>query len=1327
MNVFIAQNRLSPPGAGRGGGVCLLLVALLAAFCALPSLAQMHMLHLDATQGLSSNRVFSIVEDDDHAMWIGTREGIDRFNGASVRSYVMPGRQALGSNGGLQHKLFFDSAHGLWAYDSNGRIARYDERADTFAMQRDLRVETDGVMVMNDLFVDSRGDRWIASQSGLLRWAADDVSHVVLENQYIGAIRSCFGTIVAGTNDGVWAIDGDGHGRQIASGFVVQTMFVEGDRLWVGTFQDGIVLVERRDGKFVQTPCPLATSKPVRAIAPLDATTLLVGVDGGGVFTFDCATRRTAPFVSTDESGPNYLHGNGIYAVTRDHQGNFWIGSYTGGVSCALMQAVPVTVFRHEHGNPATLSNNAVNAIEECADGSLWFSSDDGVSVRGREGDARGSHSWMHLLRGTSALGMCRSRDGGMWVGTYGEGVYRFDSKGRVAAHLTEASHSLGTNCAMAVREDAEGNLWVGGLDGRIMCYAPGGNLLWQTQESCVLCMATLDGGRMAVGTVDGVVVVDSHDWQVDKHLAANANAGASSYIVAMHYAGGDRLWLGTEGGGLYLYDIRTRETKIFTTADGLPSNEVYGILGGHDNRLWLSTGAGLTMYDGTAFSSLNYLGDVAMSYNKSSLCRRADGTLVFGSDNGAVAINPSGIAIGDYEARLHVAGYSLMPSPDRRITPFDADGLRLDYEQRSFAVHFEAINYHFTRDIVYQCMLDGYDKAWGAPSDEGRATFTNVPPGAYTLRIRCLRQSDGKVLDEQAVEVTLRQPWWNSTCAWTFYCIALLLVALLVWRLYHNWLLRQHWNEKMRFFINTAHDIRTPLTLVTAPLNDLAADKALDVNARFQVDMAQVGCRKLNSLVSELLDFEKLDSDSYRPQLTAMNMNTLVVEEAEEFMSLCEQKHLRLHVEMPDDTLRCRVDAHLVKSLLDNLLSNSCKYTPEGGDIWLTLRRGVRHAVLTVRDNGIGIPHETAKRVFREVVRGENVQGISGTGFGLIYCANIVRKLRGHIGLDSREGEGTTVTVSFRLTSDKPVAAPAGEPAVQTAAGEHQTMESAPVAPSAGETLPAAARGTYRVLLVEDSDELRTYLKRFFSADYNVTDVPDAQTALRHLETEYPDIIISDVMMPGIQGTELCRIVKERPDTSGIPVILLTAKTASRDVVEGLRSRADDYIAKPFNNDVLKAKVRSLLENRRLVRQFFMQAATQNALSEGGAEVAADTAAPQMPTDATIPQVSAADSEFVRKATDLVAAHMSDVDFSIDHLCREMAMSRTLFYNRLKSLTGKTPQEFIRELRLQRAARLLSEGRTVQDVTERTGFINSKYFSVVFKKHFGVQPSKYK
>ena len=1319
MTIFIAKYHPSPHASGSGRGICMLLTALLAAFIALPSLAQMHMLHLDATQGLSSNRVFSIVEDADYAIWIGTREGIDRFNGASVRSYVMPHRLTLGSNGGLQHKLFHTSSHGLWAYDSNGRIARYDEQADSFAIQRDLRVETNGVMVMNDLFIDSHGNRWIASQSGLLRWSADDVSHVLLENQYIGTITSCFGSIVVGTNDGVWVIGDDGRPRHIASGFVPQTMFAQGERLWIGTFQDGLVLIERHNGNFHQTLFPLTTSKPVRAIASFDDSSLLLGIDGGGVFTFDCTNHRLSPFVSTDESGPNYLHGNGIYAVTRDHQGNFWIGSYTGGVSCALMQPVPVTVFRHEHGNLATLSNNAVNAIAECADGSLWFSSDDGISVRGRDGDARGSHKWMHLLRGTSALGMCRSRDGGMWVGTYGEGVYRFDAQGRVVAHRTEASHSLGTNCAMAVCEDYDGNLWVGGLDGRIMCYDPAGNLLWQTQENCVLCMTLLDDSRMAIGTVDGVVVTNSRDWQVDKHLAANANAGASSYIVAMHYAGADSLYLGTEGGGLYLYNIRTRETKIFTTAHGLPSNEVYGILADRDNRLWLSTGAGLAMFDGNSFSSLNYLGDVAMSYNKSSLCQRADGSLVFGSDNGAVAINPRGIAIGDYEARLHVVGFSLMPSTDGRITPIDSDGLRLDYEQRSFAVHFEAINYHFTRDIVYQCMLSDYDKAWGAPSADGRASFTNVPPGTYTLHIRCLRQSDGKVLDEQTLVVTLLQPWWNSTCAWTFYCIALLLISLLVWRLYHNWLLRQHWNEKMRFFINTAHDIRTPLTLVTAPLNDLAADRSLDVNARFYVDMAQVGCRKLNSLVSELLDFEKLDSDNYRPQLTAMNMNTLVVEEAEEFMSLCEQKHLRLHVEMPDDTLRCRVDAHLVKSLLDNLLSNSCKYTPEGGDIWLSLRRGVRHAVLTVRDNGIGIPHETAKRVFHEVVRGENVQNISGTGFGLIYCANIVRKMRGRIGLDSREGEGTTITVSFRLTSAKPAPVSTVDTSKLLPANESVAADAHPLSASVMDSAsPTATRGTYRVLLVEDSDELRTYLKRFFSADYIVTDVPDAQTALRHLETEYPDIIISDVMMPGIQGTELCRIIKERPDTSGIPVILLTAKTASRDVVEGLQSRADDYITKPFNNDVLKAKVKSLLENRHLVRQFFMQSATQNALCEGRVEPSADDSAPQ---------VSAADSEFIRKATDLVAAHMSDVDFSIDHLCREMAMSRTLFYNRLKSLTGKTPQEFIRELRLQRAARLLSQGSTVQDVTEQTGFINSKYFSVVFKKHFGVQPSKYK
>ncbi len=603
----------------------------------------------------------------------------------------------------------------------------------------------------------------------------------------------------------------------------------------------------------------------------------------------------------------------------------------------------------------------------------------------------------------------------------------------------------------------------------------------------------------------------------------------------------------------------------------------------------------------------------------------------------------------------------------------------------------------------------------------DGTARFRNVPPGNYTLKIKALRKSDGRVIDETSIDITVEEPWWNTI--WARICYLAIIAFIIYFIIRYKWyqLRKEHDEDKIRFFINTAHDIRTPLSLVMSPIEELKTQNGLSEKAKYLLDVAGANIRKLNAVTAQLLDFEKIDSRKAKVNIEPINLNYLLSEELSCFNNVGEKRGITLHLQVPDEQVVVSADRHLLELMLDNLMSNACKYTNQGGKVEVSLTANKSKAVIRITDNGIGIPEKEQKNIFTNVYRAENARASqeTGNGFGLLQVKRIVEMLNGNIGFTSKENAGTTFTISFKRIYDEPVIH--WNPNNLNEALNEIRIPS-PVVSAVSESKDET------LLIVEDNDDLRNYLTATFSVEYNVVSTISAEDALRFLENHYPDIIISDVMMPGLQGDELCSMIKNNPDTAGIPVILLTAKTTHDAIVNGIEKGADDYIAKPFSLDILKSKVRGMLHNRKRIREYLMRLA----LTRAEGDVVEVKTIPQTVEEPTLTEgnrtseMPASDKAFVDKAVDIIIANMSNTEFDIEHLCREMAMSRTLFFGRLKSLTGKAPQEFIRILKLERAAELLKQNMPVAEVAVVTGFANSKYFSTIFKKHFGVSPSKF-
>lgn len=1285
--------------------------------------------HIDYSDGLSSQRVFSIVEDQNSAIWMATKIGIDRYNGQIVKNYSLPGNLHYGDKAGRRIRLLYDPQYGLWAYDHTGRIFQYSIVDDAFELKLSLGEEIGGEIILNKLYLDSKGDLWMGLAKGLYKKEGQGSIVAVLPDLYINDIISGPESVFAATSTGVVQVLADNSITCLVKDEDVQSLYYHPSRkeLWIGTFNNGLWLLDMNNS----TLEPLRDQGsgflyPIRVITAYNDQTILVGIDGSGVYSVNLNSKRPHLLMSTDDSTDIYLRGNGIYAVSTDRQGNIWIGSYSGGVSGAILSNYPTRIMKHEKGSKNSLANNNVNGLEEDSNGNLWFATDDGISILNEE-----SGSWRHVLEGTVVVTLCRTHNGSIWAGTYGDGIYILDLNGRVLRHLTQQQEELTTNYIFHIRQDPDGDIWVGAHNGWLMLLDKDGQPKQTYDIKWIHSIEMVAQNQVGVATVNGFYLVNKADNTVENYASFPEfqEQNNSAYIISMLFNEDSTVWLGTEGGGLNLYNIQTGETKVFTTREGLPSDDVYSLQKDHKGRLWASTGKGLVLMDDYRVSNLNYLGDIDKEYNKSAFIRLSDGRFAYGSTDGAVIVKPEAIAQIDYEAPLRFTGLNIdYPEPDkeqdmrRRLYEMLTKGeVKLAYRHNSFSIDFESINHRFQRDISYMHILEAYDKTWSNSSDDGTIHYTNVAPGTYLLKVRNLRRSNGEIISEEDLLLTIAEPWWNSWWAWLFYITLAVTFLYYIFRYNSNRLQKKHDEDKIKFFINTAHDIRTPVTLIMAPLEDLNRSSELSDKARYYLKLARSNTQKLHSLITQLLEFEKVDLTRQKSVTHSLSLNNILAEATAGFQPYCDNKQLNLSLNMPDEEVCILGDKQILSLLLDNLLSNACKYTRPGGDVALSLSCTKRKATITVKDSGIGIPEKDRKYLFKEVHRAENalISQEEGTGFGLLQVQRIIKILGAKITFQTEENKGSTFVVTLKRTFKQ--AEEVAAPGTETGLLHTFSIPELPESDRQSEVIKHNDKSKDTLLIVEDHEALRYYLRQTFEKDYRVVDLANGQEALYYLGNEYPDLILSDVMMPGIQGDELCRMVKENPETSGIPFVLLTAKTNHDATVEGLKKGADDYIPKPFSTEILKLKVQGLIENRKrqrasVMREVLSQLGKTRRLEEDDKHAEDD--------NTSLPEN---DRMFVKRASDLVLANISNSDFNIDALCREMAMSRTLFYSRLKSLTGKSPQEFIRLIRLQKSAEMLKEGKTVTETALDCGFVNVKYFSSLFKQQYGVQPSKYR
>ncbi|HEY0667909.1 MAG TPA: ATP-binding protein, partial [Sphingobacteriaceae bacterium] len=767
------------------------------------------------------------------------------------------------------------------------------------------------------------------------------------------------------------------------------------------------------------------------------------------------------------------------------------------------------------------------------------------------------------------------------------------------------------------------------------------------------------------------------------------------------------RIWCASEGQGLMRFFEKEKTFKKYTMKDGLPSNIVYGILEDKRGHLWLSTTNGLSRFNPETEKFTNYtVGDglKIKEFNYGAAAETAAGELIFGGINGFVMFKPEEINSVNVKTHLMFTDFKIFNvsskvgannSPLMRVID-QTDTISLRHDQNSLTFDFTSINYTNLSETLYSWTLDGLDKTWSPPGRGHSAVYTNLKPGNYTFRVKSINPSSA-LNQERTIVIQISPPFWETYWAYFFYLSVLFALSYFIVRYYHIQISENHAKDKINFFTNIAHDIRTPLSLIRSPLS--LALKRNDASAETLKSLrtADQNAERLSLLINQLLDFEKADMKKNELNLTLVNIEQTISDLCVNFTPYLHERGITLKKNFKRNNTIVALDRDKFEKIIFNLLSNAFKYTLKGGLVEIITDISGNNCLIEISDTGIGIPREQQKYIFKRYFRAQNVlnSNETGSGIGLMLTRKLIEQHKGTVNFESTVDKGSTFRVLLPLTEI---------PTIETATPasvEHDR-------PAVADTLRPAAtvNGKKPVLLIaEDHAELRTHLTENLSHFFVVHQAENGKEALKLTRKVFPDVIISDVMMLEMNGSEFCAEIKNNIDTSHIPFILLTSLTATQNKVDGIKTGADIYLEKPFNLEVLKSYVDNLLLNQKRLKEKFLK--SEMTANDG---------------------LSDLDKDFVSNGIRIIEENLSNSQFSVEDFEKAMGMSHAALYRKFKTLIGKTPLDFINQYRLKKAAELLKQGGyNVNEVAYMVGFSDPKYFSTSFKKLFGSNASDFR
>lgn len=1337
----------------NGCGMKKIMVVLMSVIYAVASHAQMadehyYFKNLNIQNGLSQNTVNAILQDKQGFMWFGTKDGLNRYDGLSFRKFKHDEdkRRSIGNQ--FITALYEDAAGNIWVGTDVGLYIYYPER-DSFRHFAEWSVEKTQIeRAVTMISGDKQGRVWIAVESqGLFCYDLQKETlrnHTLTDFPFISTNVQCFTFDNSGT---LWiGFYGNGlfyskdnlktlHPYLSRSDQVetyrddVVTKIVPGtyNCLYVSSVKGGVQELNLTSGKLHSL---LSTDENGELVFCRD---LLVSSDNElwigtetGIYIYNLRTGQYAHLKSSAYD-PYSLSDNAIYSLCKDREGGVWIGSYFGGVNYYPRLYTYFAKY-YPKGDENSLHGKRVR--EFCRDnrGVLWIGTEDGGLNR-FDPQTQTFSFYAPSAGFTNIHGLCMVDDH-LWVGTFSKGLKVIDT--RTGAILktyqkNDSPRSLVDNSIFSICRTATGDVYLGTLFGLLRYNKQSDDFdrIPELNGKFVYDIKEDSGGNLWLATyANGAYCynVSEKRWKNYVHDEKNEKSLPYDKVLSIFEDSHRQIWLTTQGGGFCLFHPDTETFTNYNTTNGLPNDVVYQIIEDKTGYLWLTTNKGLVCFHPTSGAMKVYttanglLGD---QFNYRSGYEDENGTIYFGSIDGFIAFNPQTFSENKYLPPVVITDFLLFgkevyaaepESPLRKSITF-SDKIVLRADQNSFSLRIAALGYQAPRMNKLMYKLEGFDEEWLAVGESPIITYSNLRYGNYAFRVRASNSDGVWNENELSLSIEILPPFYLSIWAYCIYVLLFFGCSVYAVLYFKRRSSRKHcrqmekfeqekerevYHAKIDFFTNVAHEIRTPLTLIKGPLENIILKKQVDTETREDLNIMKQNTERLLNLTNQLLDFRKTESQGFRLNFTECDITAVLKETHIRFTSLAKQKGLEFILNVPEQHFYAHVNREAFTKIISNLLNNAVKYADTYITVFLEVDTDKKTFHLRTVNDGVIIPDEMKEEIFKPFVRfneKEDGKVTTGTGIGLALSRSLAELHQGSlVMLKEEETNGFYLTLpaiqdsTIKLTSEVTVA---------TATAVKSRIE-----------LSESKGNRPTVLVVEDNPEMLTFVTRQLAGSYAVLTATNGAEALKVLDGNYVSLVVSDVVMPVMDGFELCKTIKSDLNYSHIPVILLTAKTNIQSKIEGMELGADAYIEKPFSIEYLHACVSNLIQNREKLRQAFAQSPF----------VAANTIA-----------LTKADEEFIKRLNEVIVVNLSNPEFSMDDMADSLNMSRSNFYRKIKGVLDLSPNEYLRLERLKKAAQLMREEEIrVNEICYMVGFNSPSYFSKCFQKQFGVLPKDF-
>lgn len=1316
---------------------------------------------------LSSNLATQVFQDKSGFIWIATRNGLNNYDGYHINVIKKDMSNFLGLNSNYINSIAQDEKEHILLGTNNSlleftgseflKIPMLDSKGEELATyvkqvyplrNKDVAVATSGYGIMlkkqdeqkchamkgeveklkyiHKLLEDKRGRLWIITEDGKL-----------YRKETNGRVTSHF----AGT-EGVGAQDI----QQDALG-----------NIYLASKNQGVYLL--RAGSNVFTRISSIGNLPIDNIYISRNNKLYIGSDGLGIYVYDPQTGflQDNPLFSRLVN----LAKSNITSIIEDNQGNIWVSMLQKGV---FMQSNIQNDFNYmgfRLGNRNVIGENCVTSLSINQGNQVWVGTDkDGlylfnIATRSVEG---------HFLNQNTVLTLCKDQQGRTWVGTYTDGLGYMDAAGSFHPVDLGISKSVGI---FDIKQDPQGNIWIATMGEGLFClqkdgsrrnykakYGADNNLKVNSLPNDYLVKMALskDGNQVYIATSVGLACLDRkrNSW-VSTFKGINClNKNRFSHCVFVDSK--DHVWYGTEDGA-FCFDFRKGiKPKLYTTANGLTDNSVASITEDYQGNIWLGTIKGLNklaLKSGTITKFYTESGLQSNEFSDASVCTTQDKKVILmGGSGGINWFQADRVKQHPWQAKVVISGFVVN---NKTVTPGMESGsytitdswvtvareFNLSHDDNTFSLQLSTFTYNNVEQIRYAYSING--DAWRTvPAGQNELAFSHMAPGSYKYRIKAI--CNGYETPVKEFTIIVHPAWYASIWAKLFYLL-LLIAAIMLYMCHRKHqmedllILQQHIHAeemgeaKIKFFMNISHEIRTPLTLIITPLLSLIKEDK-EPHRQGIYEIIRKNSERILHLINQMMDLRKIDKGQMVMRMCKTDMVSFINEEYDLFKQQAIAKSIDFEYQHDCEELPVWIDRNNFDKVIINTLSNAFKFTPTAGHILLSLTHTGHHAYISIKDSGIGIPKDKLETIFQRFYQtpaDPNERNV-GTGIGLDLTRSLVELHYGTISARNNEGEkgskfehGSEFIIRIPLGKDhlkpeeiieeeemkkvqnKELAE--AEQEEQLAENNDQPAETL----NNSDTTPASAKGAKaEIVIVEDEEDIQEYLKAQLSSDFKIRTYPNGKVALNEILKNKPDLVISDIMMPEMDGTTLCAKLKSNINTNDVPIILLTAKSREEDQLEGLQTGADAYILKPFNMDILHRNIINLLTVRRTLRNKFTGNESQNHQVE------------QI-------EMQTPDNSLMQRVMEVINENINDSDLSVDMIAQKVGISRVHLHRKMKELTNQTPHSFIRNIRLQQAAKLLKDGKqSITEVMYACGFSNSASFSTMFKNLFGCSPREY-